>query len=252
MAIDCCEHVTGAFTGLPASFLPRINSRQLLEVGGLAIKHPSQPGLEIDLIVIGVAAYPVRRPFISTMRQIYLDVPVLILRREKIRAGREGEIIRGEFVLSDRPSALDLKVVQSVRKALPLNPCPHTRGGKNFDIVRQVMRIIGDGYQDPDLSLQQVAKAITISASRLSNILNRQVGVSFRQLLKNTRIEEAKRMLTSRGLSVKEIALRVGFSDSHYFSRIFKEETGLRATEFRAREPTSRPTAPIELQITPQ
>jgi AraC-like DNA-binding protein len=59
-------------------------------------------------------------------------------------------------------------------------------------------------------------------------------------------------MLTSRGLSVKEIALRVGFSDSHYFSRIFKEETGLRATEFRAREPTSRPTAPIELQITPQ
>ena len=41
-------------------------------------------------------------------------------------------------------------------------------------------------------------------------------------------------MLTSRRYSVKEVAARVGFSDSHYFSRSFKELVGLSATEYRS------------------
>jgi AraC-like DNA-binding protein len=49
------------------------------------------------------------------------------------------------------------------------------------------------------------------------------------------RIEEAKRILTSRQFSVKEVALLVGFSDSHYFSRSFKESTGVRAGEYQSR-----------------
>ena len=40
------------------------------------------------------------------------------------------------------------------------------------------------------------------------------------------------RLLATSRLSVKEIAARVGFSDSHYFSRIFKEMTGERPTEY--------------------
>ena len=75
-----------------------------------------------------------------------------------------------------------------------------------------------------------------MSTSHLSRILNQQVGVSFRQLLRHVRIEEAKRMLASHRFSVKEVAARVGYSDSHYFSRSFKEMTGLSASEYTSRD----------------
>ena len=46
-------------------------------------------------------------------------------------------------------------------------------------------------------------------------------------------------MLASRRYSVKEVAARVGFSDSHYFSRSFKEITGLSASEYQSQDAVS-------------
>ncbi len=43
-------------------------------------------------------------------------------------------------------------------------------------------------------------------------------------------------MLASQQYSVKQVAARVGFSDSHYFSRSFRELTGLSASEYRAQD----------------
>jgi AraC-like DNA-binding protein len=144
------------------------------------------------------------------------------------------EQVRGEFVLSDQNSN-DCEIVEAVRKILPLPSCPHLHKGHNYNTVRDVIRVLAKKYTDPSLDLDQVARELPISPKRLSRILNQQVGISFRQLLRDVRIEEAKRILTARQLSVKEVAARVGFSDSHYFSRSFRESTGLKAREYQAR-----------------
>lgn len=177
------------------------------------------------------------RAFISHLREAYADVPILILRRVEVKNG-DGEIIRGEFVLSDQSHKDDLALVEAVRKIFPIRPCQHTDKELNFDTVRNVMRIIADNYADPDLDLEKVASSLPISPVQLSHILNQKVGVSFRHLLRHTRIEEAKRLLASHRYSVKEVAVRVGFADSHYFSRTFKELTGQSATEYRSRSTT--------------
>ena len=190
---------------------------------------------DIDFIIIGAPHYPVRRPFISQIREAYPDVLILILRRVDGKNGR-GDIIRGEFVLSDHAHKNDLELVAAIRKVLPLTPCEHTHKEFNFDTVRNVMRIIADNYSDPDLDLEKVAKSLPISSVQLSHILNQEVGVSFRHLLRHTRIAEAKRLLASQRYSVKEVAVRVGFADSHYFSRTFKELTGQSASEYRSRD----------------
>jgi AraC-like DNA-binding protein len=151
--------------------------------------------------------------------------------------GEEQEAIRGEFILSDYDSQTrDLEIVGSLRNVLPLKPCVHIHKGINYDTVREVIRVIAEKYANPDLDLARVAQELPMSPAHLSRILNQQVGVSFRQLLRHTRIEEAKRMLASQQYSVKEIAARVGFSDSHYFSRSFKELTGLSASEYRTQD----------------
>jgi AraC-like DNA-binding protein len=225
MAIDCCEHTIALLSNTPSSRLTSIETR-----GNVTnIKRNS----EIDFIVIGAPTYPVRRPFICQIREAYPDVPMLLLRRVEDKNGTE-VIIRGEFVLSDQNRKNDLEIVLALRKVLPLKPCEHTHKEVNYDTVRDVMRILSENYSDSDLDLEKVAKSLPISPVQLSHILNQKVGVSFRQLLRQTRIEEAKRLLASNRYSVKEVAVRVGFADSHYFSRTFKELTGQSASEYRS------------------
>lgn len=226
MAINCCEHMINIIRDTPCARLTSIEAKEE------TLNSRSQ---EIDFIIIGAPSYPVRRPFISQIREAYPDVPILILRRVELKNG-DGEIIRGEFVLSDQCHKNDLQLVSEIRKLLPLKPCEHTHKEVNFDTVRDVMRIITENYADPDLDLEKVASLLPMSPVQLSQILNQEVGVSFRQLLRHTRIEEAKRLLASSRFSVKEVAVRVGFADSHYFSRTFKELTGQSASEYRSKD----------------
>jgi AraC-like DNA-binding protein len=225
MAVDCCAHVLGA--------LGAITSEQLTSISiGLKGTYDSvEQKREVDLIAIGVSKYPVRRIFISQIRAVYPNTPMLILRHEEKALERA---IHGEFILSDRRNSFDLEIVSAVRSILPLAACEHSTPGLHYDIVRDVMRVISENFARHDLDLQKIATALSISAVTLSRILNKSVGVSFRQLLRNTRIEEAKRLLVSNQYSVKEVAALVGFADSHYFSRTFKVATGLSASEYRS------------------
>jgi AraC-like DNA-binding protein len=229
MAIDCCEHVLGALVNVPSSRLTAVASRDKSRSMGSEN--------DVDLIVIGVSRYPVRRLFISQLRRVYPGVPMLILRR--LEADQEvQEAVRGEFILSEDPGDKgDLEIVRSLRKVLPIQSCVHVHKEFNYDTVRQILRVISENYIDPDLDLERVARELAVSSALLARILNQQVGVSFRRLLRQIRIEEAKRMLASRQFSVKEVAARVGFTDSHYFSRSFRELTGQSASEYRSQDP---------------
>lgn len=228
VAIDCCSHVVATLENVPASSVSPVTSR-----------HKSQsitPEQDVDLVVIGISRYPVRRLFISQLRQVYPRVPVLILRLVEVDQGLQ-RVIRGEFVLSAESIGQgDLETVKILRTVLPIKPCSHVNNVLNYDTVREVVRVISENYSNFDLDLAHVSRELSISRGHLSRILNQQVGVSFRQLLRNTRIEEAKNLLALKKYSVKEVAARVGFSDSHYFSRSFKELTGLSASEYRSRD----------------
>jgi AraC-like DNA-binding protein len=225
MAVDCCEHVLSVLRDLSVS---------LLSIGSNDKKNLAQQDA-INLIVIGIAQYPVRRIYISELRRIYPKTPLLVLRRETVCPGELDECIRGEFVLSDQNDNGDHEIILAVRNLMPIPACPHMHRMQNYNTVRDVIRVLAQKYTDPDLDLDQVAKELPISPKRLSRILNQQVGISFRQLLRDVRIEEAKRILTTRRVTVKEVAALVGFSDSHYFSRSFRESTGLKASDYQAR-----------------
>jgi AraC-like DNA-binding protein len=226
MAVDCCEHTLSALRGVPAAHLIPIRSED---------KERLAESEAINLIVIGFAQLPMRRLYLSELRRIYPKTPVLILRRETICPGDPGECIRGEFILSDQSNQSDHEIVHALCDVMPIAACTHLHREHSYNTLREVLRVLAEKYPDPGLDLDQVARELPMSPKRLSRILNQQVGVSFRQLLRDMRIEEAKRILTSSQLSVKEVAARVGFSDSHYFSRSFRESTGLKACEYQAR-----------------
>jgi len=48
-------------------------------------------------------------------------------------------------------------------------------------------------------------------------------------------VSEARELLRSTTLSVKEIGYECGFNDEQYFCRLFKQQTGSTPSDFRRR-----------------
>jgi AraC-like DNA-binding protein len=80
---------------------------------------------------------------------------------------------------------------------------------------------------------EQLSQHLNLSTSRLLHLFHEHLGASPSQILKLRRLREAKRLLESTFLSVKEVMAAVGFNDLSHFVRDFKEMYGHSPSEFR-------------------
>lgn len=77
------------------------------------------------------------------------------------------------------------------------------------------------------------ASMLNISAGHLSEVVKTQSGKPAIKHIHNRLIMEARRMLFHTDNSLKEIAFNLGFSDTSYFNRFFKRETGVTPAGYR-------------------
>jgi AraC-like DNA-binding protein len=90
-------------------------------------------------------------------------------------------------------------------------------------------------YRDEDLSLSRLAEQLGLSGHQLSELINTQLGTSFPRLVRQYRVEAAKRMLIDEPrASVLSVGLSVGFNSQSSFYNAFKEATGSVPSQFRA------------------
>ncbi|TPN86831.1 helix-turn-helix domain-containing protein [Aquimarina algicola] len=85
-----------------------------------------------------------------------------------------------------------------------------------------------------NLSVNDYASKLNLTIDKLNEICKENYGQSPKTIILEKKITEAKRLLYFTDLSVKEIAFRLGFEDSSYFSRIFKQKTNLSPTDFKS------------------
>lgn len=105
-------------------------------------------------------------------------------------------------------------------------------GGQRSYLIRRAMKYIKSNYPK-NISLSNVADFVEVSRSYLSFLFKQELGVNFSFFLTQTRIEEAKSLLTNTNWKIYEIAENVGFESPYYFSKVFKEVTGLTCKEYR-------------------
>ncbi|ETN96260.1 AraC family transcriptional regulator [Zhouia amylolytica AD3] len=77
------------------------------------------------------------------------------------------------------------------------------------------------------------AEKLNVSANYLNILCKKHLKVSATTLIQQRVITEAKRLLQSTTLSIKEIAFTLGFTDHAYFSNFFKSQTGITPSGFR-------------------
>ena len=87
-----------------------------------------------------------------------------------------------------------------------------------------------------DLSLEEVARELSVSAYYLSKLFKESEGVNYIDYVTGLRIDYAKTQLSRTEKSIKKICMESGYADPNYFSRIFKKWTGVTPTEYRERD----------------
>ena len=84
-----------------------------------------------------------------------------------------------------------------------------------------------------DISIEDVAEHVGMSAGYLSRQIKKTEGKSFIMLLNSIRIETAKGLLNNPQIKIHEIAQMVGFAKTSYFIHVFKKYYGITPGEYR-------------------
>jgi|SRR5215216_3399915 len=84
-----------------------------------------------------------------------------------------------------------------------------------------------------ELILDDVAKWLNISPSRLRYLFKVETGQSPTQYLKYLRMQKAKQLVESTFLNVKQIMYELGINDESHFVRDFKRTYGITITQYR-------------------
>lgn len=89
-------------------------------------------------------------------------------------------------------------------------------------------------YLNDDLRLTDLQRVFPISRSYLSQLFNKELGMSFSDYVNQFRVEESKRLMDAEPLaSIQEIAERSGFHSMSTFRRAFIKQTGIVPSEYK-------------------
>ena len=98
--------------------------------------------------------------------------------------------------------------------------------------VRGAISYVEKHYAEK-MSLDDVAEHIFINRSYFCQLFKREMGLTFGDFLEHIRIEKAKLFLSSTNLPISNVAEQAGFSSQAYFTKIFKNSTGISPLRYR-------------------
>lgn len=98
--------------------------------------------------------------------------------------------------------------------------------------IQFVVNYVEKHYMNTIL-LKDLSKSLFISENYLTTLFKKEMTLTYKKYLTMVRIEKAKELLTNPKLKVHHVAEQVGYSNDDYFSKIFKQVTGISPTEYR-------------------
>lgn len=84
-----------------------------------------------------------------------------------------------------------------------------------------------------NFSLDEMAGHLGISKQHLITVCKKRYNRTPVEYLNEYRIEEAKRLLSDSRTKIADIGTRSGFNSNSYFAKVFKQYTGITASEYR-------------------
>ncbi|NLU69371.1 AraC family transcriptional regulator [Streptomyces sp. HNM0574] len=138
----------------------------------------------------------------------------------------------GEAAASVLQAYLHILCVRASRARTPAGGAA-ARPGRAAALAREFARLLTLPGGAARNSVRSWAAELGVSVSYLHEVVKGTTGRTPAQLIRETQVLEAKRLLAGTGLPVGRVARELGFADPAYFCRFFRRETGLTPGAFR-------------------
>ncbi|NRD79783.1 AraC family transcriptional regulator [Bacillus sp. BRMEA1] len=99
-------------------------------------------------------------------------------------------------------------------------------------IIKEAIHFMKENHQK-EISLDDLARNCHLSRFHFSHLFKKEVGQSVMEFFNKLRIDKSLYYLEKTDLTIQEIALKSGFQDSNYYSRLFKKYIKSSPTEYR-------------------
>ena len=100
-------------------------------------------------------------------------------------------------------------------------------------LFQEATEIVDQEYGN-DLSLDEIARRVASSRRQLQRAYAEIGQTTFRDHLTRVRMEKAAELLSTRGLTVREVAHRVGYRQPAQFAKAFRRHLGVAPSDYRA------------------
>jgi len=157
------------------------------------------------------------------------EIPVVILSSKTITEADMVRLNQGVATVMSKGLYDVNEMLSHIESALSRN---RTLGTESQRLVRKAMAYIHEHYAE-ELTREVVARHINVSEVHLARCFRQETGITPMAYLNRYRINQAKTILTTTNESITSVAMAVGFSDSNYFSRFFREKVGCSPLVYR-------------------
>ncbi len=159
---------------------------------------------KLRALQIGIDDY-ITKPFNN--QELVIRVQNLVQQREKLRQKYSSDAI------------LDAKKV--------------TLSSTDERFWQKVETVLKQQLTESDFNVERFGKHLNMSRMQLHRKLKALTGLSTSAFIRKQRLKLAVSLIRERNTDISEVAYAVGFNNSAYFSRLFKEEFGSSPSEFR-------------------
>ena len=97
----------------------------------------------------------------------------------------------------------------------------------------KIISIIESHLCESEFGVPQLASAMNMSRSTLTRKLKSLTGKTPLDIIRNIKMEHAKRMLEEGHLNIGEVSTSLGYQNRKYFTNCFKEEFGMTPSEYQ-------------------
>jgi AraC-like DNA-binding protein/ligand-binding sensor protein len=101
-------------------------------------------------------------------------------------------------------------------------------------ILAHTLEYIKQNYAEP-ITVNQIAGFCYCSETYINHIFKKRMGTNIKMYINIIRVEQAKNLLVNTNQNIANIALKVGFNDPNYFTRVFTATSGESPTEYKRR-----------------
>lgn len=105
-------------------------------------------------------------------------------------------------------------------------------GKKQNDLIKKTKEFIQENYSN-NITNDTIANKMGYHSYYLNSLFVKLEGITLHKYIGAVRLEKAKKLLSSSGEKISDIANKCGFTDSSYFTKFFIKQVGITPKDYR-------------------